>query len=397
MIALVLVVDVVAVLLAVGSVQLAAVDRADLLRFAALALGSVVHLDATRSIERMREAAEAGTGTTYTNLKVMWIFAGLFVLPPVLVALLIAVNYGYSWLRVNTRVPAHRWFYSSSTVVLASAGVWAVLDLMGQSPGDLPSGLSGLLIVLGAAAVYEAVNLGLVVAAIMLSAPSTSWRVAAGDRTHLLVMIAGFGLGIAVAAMLLHEPWLVGLMMVTVLVLHHVFLLPHLRAAARTDGKTGLLDATFWHEMAARELAAAKRTGRAVGLLMVDIDHFKALNDRYGHLAGDVVLRTVATAIRDETRSYDLAGRFGGEEFVLLMPDTGIAVVRGVAERIRERILEECVSTLTLDGAVSDISGITVSVGVAAYPRDALDLDRLLLAADNALFAAKEAGRNRVR
>jgi len=396
-IALVLVVDVTAVLLVLGSVQLGGVDRVDLMRFAALALGSVIHLDTTRTIERMREAVAVGSGTTYANLKAMWIFAGLFVLPPVLIALLIAVSYGYSWVRVITRVRAHRWVYSSSTVVLASAGGWAVLDLTGQTTDALPTGWLGLLAVLGAAAVYVAVNLGLVVAAIVLSDPSSTLRAAAGDRTHQFVVIAGFGLGIALAAMILHAPWLIGLMMVTVLVLHHVFLLPHLRAAARTDGKTGLLNATFWHEMATKELAAAKRTGRAVGLLMVDIDHFKALNDRYGHLAGDVVLRTVAAAIRDETRSYDLAGRFGGEEFVLLMPDTGIAVVRGVAERIRERIIEESVSTLTLDGAVSDISGITVSVGVAAYPHDALDLDRLLLAADNALFAAKEAGRNRVR
>lgn len=396
-IGLVFVVDVVALLLVLGSVQLGAVDRVDLMRFAALALGSVVHLEATRSIERMREAVAVATGTSYTNLKAMWIFAGLFVLPPVLVALLIAVNYGYSWMRVLSRVLAHRWFYSCSTIVLATAGAWAVLDLTGQTTDELPSGFSGLLTVLGAAAVYEAINLGVVVAAIVLSDPTTSWRAAAGDCTHQFVMIAGFGLGLAVAAMLLHHPWLVVLMMVTVLALHHVFLLPSLRAAARTDGKTGLLTATFWHEMATKELAAAKRTGRTVGLVMVDIDHFKALNERYGHLAGDVVLRRVASTIRDETRPYDLAGRFGGEEFVLLMPDTGISVVRGVAERIRERIVEESISTLTLDGAVTDISGITVSVGGAAYPHDALDLDRLLLAADTALFAAKEAGRNRVR
>ncbi len=124
---------------------------------------------------------------------------------------------------------------------------------------------------------------------------------------------------------------------------------------------------------------------------MLDLDHFKTINDRHGHLTGDQVLLAVAAALRAEVRSADVLGRFGGEEFVILLPSTNRFDAVTIAERIRHRVGQLMVAVP--DGEI----GITVSIGVAAQPRDGQALDPLLAAADRALYVAKEAGRDRVR
>jgi diguanylate cyclase (GGDEF)-like protein len=128
---------------------------------------------------------------------------------------------------------------------------------------------------------------------------------------------------------------------------------------------------------------------------MVDLDHFKKVNDTNGHLSGDVVLKAVAGAIRDAVRHYDCVGRFGGEEFVVLLPDVDEADVRAMAERIREAIAALCVQ-VEVSGTAVVIDGLSASIGVATYPDAGAALDRLLEAADKALYSAKSTGRNKV-
>jgi diguanylate cyclase (GGDEF)-like protein len=109
-------------------------------------------------------------------------------------------------------------------------------------------------------------------------------------------------------------------------------------SASRTDAKTGLLNAATWQREAVRELIRAARKHNPVAVAMLDIDHFKKVNDTYGHLAGDAVLAAIAAATRSLLRDYDIIGRFGGEEFAILLPHTGAAEATGVTERLRKRI-----------------------------------------------------------
>jgi diguanylate cyclase (GGDEF)-like protein len=134
-----------------------------------------------------------------------------------------------------------------------------------------------------------------------------------------------------------------------------------------------------------------------LGVLMLDLDHFKSFNDRMGHLVGDQLLRAVADELRSETRPYDLVGRFGGEEFVILLPGVGNAQVEHIADRLRERISRLRVLVDGPHDRPTTVGGISVSIGAAVRPDDGDDIDQLVLAADGALLAAKAAGRDRVR
>ncbi len=394
-VAFVLLVDSLAVLLVVLAVQTTA-DAEDSVRFAVLVVGALLHLEAARGIERLREVA--AEGVPYVNLKAMWNFAAILLLPPVLAVALVVVTYTHCWLRVTRRTAIYRKVFSAATIVLAGATALAVLAAV-DPPRllGLPEGPLGLFAMLVAATAFWLVNHGLVVGAILLSRPGTRIRTAIGDPSDQLVLAGSIGLGVAVASLMARGSWLVVVLLVSVLALHRAVLVPQFRNASRHDPKTGLANAVFWHEMAGKELARSQRTGAPLGILMIDIDRFKALNDQYGHLAGDEVLKAVSRALQQEMRPYDLAGRFGGEEFVLLLPGVGIGEVGYVAERLRDRISGLAVPVVGLDGEPAQLDGVSVSVGAAVSPADAGELDRLLLAADSALLDAKEAGRNQVR
>lgn len=160
-----------------------------------------------------------------------------------------------------------------------------------------------------------------------------------------------------------------------------------LEEKATRDHLTGLYNRRGGEEHLAREAARAARFATPVGLLLVDIDHFKNVNDTHGHAMGDRVLVEVAQAIAKQLRAYDHAIRWGGEEMLVVLPETSSFYSVRVAERIRAAIAE-----LRVDGTL----GVTVSIGVAELHRDGPDVERALGAADAALYAAKHGGRNRV-
>jgi diguanylate cyclase (GGDEF)-like protein len=134
-----------------------------------------------------------------------------------------------------------------------------------------------------------------------------------------------------------------------------------------------------------------------VTLALLDLDHFKRVNDGYGHLAGDIVLRAVADAIKHSVRGHDMVGRYGGEEFAVVLPGMGIDDVRGAAERVRAAIAGLRVTVPDLDGDTRVLGGLTASVGAAVFPANGTDRTSLLLAADAALYEAKTAGRDCTR
>lgn len=155
------------------------------------------------------------------------------------------------------------------------------------------------------------------------------------------------------------------------------------------DGLTAVHNRRFLLEFLEREVARATRHNRPLALAMVDLDHFKALNDTYGHLAGDSVLKGVARFMEAEVRREELLARYGGEEFALVLPETTVCGATVFCERIRQGIADQ---TFGFDG--QDIR-VTVSIGVAGLEK-AADIEALINAADKQLYRAKANGRNRV-
>lgn len=161
-----------------------------------------------------------------------------------------------------------------------------------------------------------------------------------------------------------------------------------MEALATRDPLTGLLNRREWVRLTEQALLRAQRQGSPLSLLMVDLDHFKNVNDVHGHSAGDEVLRMVASTMADTVRQTDCLARFGGEEFVLLLPDTPAASALMLAERVRLRLAEA-------PPAVPDVH-VTASIGVATWaPGQEPSLQRLLQQADEAMYEAKRQGRNR--
>jgi diguanylate cyclase (GGDEF)-like protein len=162
-----------------------------------------------------------------------------------------------------------------------------------------------------------------------------------------------------------------------------------LSALASQDALTSVANRRTIEEKLAGEVERARRYGRNLSLLFLDLDDFKTINDRLGHAAGDRVLAEFATIFRSCLRPTDIPGRWGGEEFIAVLPETGVVEAGRAAERIRARVQAHCFS---LDGA----PGPTCSVGVSSYPDDATRSDDLVHSADCAMYAAKRGGRNRV-
>lgn len=172
-----------------------------------------------------------------------------------------------------------------------------------------------------------------------------------------------------------------------------------LEVLATRDALTGVANLRQFHHLAGLELEHARRMGRSFSLLALDIDHFKSVNDSWGHAAGDEALKSFVSACRLALREYDILGRVGGEEFAVALPNTGLDGARVIGERLRQQVQE-----LVVRPAKGQVFGLTVSVGVTAWDGSerelaaspAQDVAGLLDRADTALYRAKAQGRNRV-
>ena len=163
-----------------------------------------------------------------------------------------------------------------------------------------------------------------------------------------------------------------------------------LERKAVTDALTGALNRRGLFDTAVREEARARLSHVPLALIMFDVDHFKAVNDRYGHPAGDIALKQIVIRAREEIRAVDTIGRYGGEEFVIILPGTDLTAAALVAERIRAKIAGSPIAFL--DGALA----VTVSLGVAQAQPGTHDIAALVRTADEAMYAAKDKGRNRL-
>jgi diguanylate cyclase (GGDEF)-like protein len=161
---------------------------------------------------------------------------------------------------------------------------------------------------------------------------------------------------------------------------------------SKLDSLTGLFNHSVIHQLLEAEVARAGRYKYNLSLLMIDIDHFKHYNDTYGHPVGDQILKEFVDLLKKSCRSYDLVGRYGGEEFCIIAPQTD----KKEAALLGERLVETVGKANLLGNGSLPLINITISIGIATYPIDALDKTTLLIKADQALYQAKSLGRNRV-
>ena len=159
---------------------------------------------------------------------------------------------------------------------------------------------------------------------------------------------------------------------------------------AYRDGLTNIYNRRYFYEIARIELSRCARSDSAASLLMLDLDHFKSINDRFGHDGGDIVLRESAALIESQLRSYDIFGRLGGEEFAVLLPETGYAEAAMIAQRILDQLRDYSFSAPLAD------TGVTASVGIAGNDVCQEGLEQLIRAADDKLYEAKRGGRDQV-
>jgi diguanylate cyclase (GGDEF)-like protein len=161
---------------------------------------------------------------------------------------------------------------------------------------------------------------------------------------------------------------------------------------ATSDHLTGLFNRGYVDDRFAIELSRARRYGKQLSIAVIDADRFKSLNDTHGHSAGDLVLRTIGSMLRESFRQSDTAGRYGGEEFVVILPETDMEAAQRKVERLREQVANTPIALPTRGEKIR----MTISAGLASYPQDGEDAAELLALADERMFQAKREGRNRV-
>jgi diguanylate cyclase (GGDEF)-like protein len=370
---------------------------ADWARFLALLVVSCLQTELSLGTEKARRYL---ADRPHINMTSVWMFSGAAVLPAAMAVGLTMITYLHLWLRVWWPIQgrhAYRVAFSASTVLLAVMSVQPVLGLFGAG-GVLRADWQGGLVLLAMAVailVYTSVNGVPVAIAVKLHHPARPWSKTFGTKAENALELATLSLGGATAVVLVMQPALVALMLLPVIVLHRNVLMRQLEEKAAQDSKTGLLTAEEWQTRVAAELVRNARSREPFAVLMVDLDRFKRVNDTYGHVAGDAVLRTVAETITDQLRAYDSVGRWGGEEFVVLLPQIADDGARDVAERVRTAVGSLTV-TVTVGGVTHQITDLSASVGVACFPDAATTVDGLVHVADERMYRAKRAGRNTV-
>ena len=174
--------------------------------------------------------------------------------------------------------------------------------------------------------------------------------------------------------------------------LSNLRLLDRMKQQANIDVLTGLYNRRFLEDYARKLFAIARRRDQPVGLIMMDLDHFKSFNDVYGHEIGDRILRHFAKTVTSSMRETNLAARYGGEEFIVVLPDTNAKSCVLVAERIRKAVMAMVVPSNT----EKPLPQLTVSMGVAVFPENGQTLEEVIQASDKAMYESKRLGRNRV-
>ena len=328
-----------------------------------------------------------GAARYYTTI--VFLVAGVLLLPAGLVALLGVVQHIPEWLKMR-----YPWYIQTFNIVNYTADclvAWFAAHLILSTSNELAGPQQWALAGVVASVVFVMTN-HILLAAMMHFAERTPIRKSDLFTLESLStdLILAF-LGVALATLWLANRWLIVAAVAPLILIHRSLNVPALEEEARVDSKTGLFNARHFAAELRDELARAERFDRPMSVIMVDLDLLREINNTYGHLAGDAVLRGIAETFRGVLRDYDVPSRFGGEEFAILLPETTPEEAFEIAERIRRTVAATAFEVETSSEPIR----ATISLGVAGYPKDGTDVNELIHQADLAVYRAKLQGRNR--
>ena len=350
------------------------------------------------SMELTRKSGEQGG--MIKDVHGVWELPTAILLPPLYALIIPIIRIALLQWRIR-RAPVYRRVFSGAMLSLsygaASVTFHGLSGLISQDAGGtLSRGTVWTLVIVVSVLAKETVNKTMLLTVVKASDPGATWRTEVFSREPLYNDGAEICTGVLVTYGVAGNPWLAlaALPVVTLLQrsLRHVQLVNDSRA----DSKTGLLNAATWEREATAEVTRAVRTRTPLAVALLDIDRFKVINDTYGHLAGDQVLKELARSLDSALRDYDRAGRFGGEEFSLLLPQTRAVDAFRIAERVRASIAG--LSIIVPGATGGERVHVTVSIGVAALDSGCKrEYSELMAAADAALYRAKSGGRDQVQ
>jgi diguanylate cyclase (GGDEF)-like protein len=343
------------------------------------------------SVELTRRAGQ--TGGVVRDVYAIWDLPVALLLPPVYVLLVPIPRMILTHARVR-QTPLHRRAYSAAAQGLAYAAASVVfhtaVPLLGIGTG---TGVWTLLVV-GCGLLRLALNDGLVLTAVKGAAPQTRLRSEIIGAEAVFGSSAELALGTLVTFVAAHVPFAVVLALPLVITLQRSLRHSQLLAEASVDAKTGLLNDRTWRRRAAQEVERAVQAGVPLAVAILDIDNFKAVNDTYGHPAGDQVLEGLAAVVTAQLRGSALIGRTGGEEFAFVLPGTSPRSAIEAAEKLRKTIP---LTAFRFEGTSGQgLVCVTVSIGLVVAAHPGRNLGRYYASADRALYAAKQSGRDAV-
>jgi diguanylate cyclase (GGDEF)-like protein len=361
------------------------------LDIALLACG-IVAIESTRSVKEAH-------GEVVRDLQSVWLLAIAVALPPVFAFVAPIPLTAYKLLRLPGLVPYRRVF-SAATVSLAyglASLVFHVIpaSLAGSFPRSGEHALTWTASVAVCGLLGWIINHGLLVVAIKLSDPAARIRHLVGSRESITSDLLELSLAVSLTLVVRINPVLMALALPSVVLCKRSIMRAQLVSNARIDSKTGLLNAGTWQREAEAEFFRALRDGKPLALAMVDIDHFTDVMDMAGQSVRDQLIRDIAGMLRDQLPGHDLIGRFGSEEFAILLPQTGRHEAQRISERLRDHIAGE---PIAIESGVQEgfVFRLTVSIGVAILNESRRALNELIGAADSALVRAKSTGWSKV-
>ena len=391
----------VAFILAVITVDLAAIGIAasvTTVRAHDLALFGLLLACTAASIELTRKAGEQGG--VIKDVQGVWELPVAILLPPLYALIAPIVRITLVQLRVR-RAPVYRRVFSCASIGLsygaASLTFHRLSGMMTSTTGGtLRHSLVWTLLVAVTVLVRTVLNKAMIMTAVKGTNPAAQILKDIFGRESLYNDAAETCISVLVTYGVAGNIFLAPVALPVVTLLQRSLRHAQLVTDSRADSKTGLLNAATWERESTAEVARAVRTKTPLALALLDIDKFKAVNDTYGHLVGDQVIKEIARTLTGLLRDYDLAGRFGGEEFSLLLPQTRAVDAFRIAERVRANIA--ALSIIAPGATGGERLQVTVSIGVAALDRGSKrEYSELMAAADAALYRAKAGGRDQVQ
>lgn len=363
----------------------------DLVIFVGLLACGVIAIESTRTVREIQ-----GVGR---DLQTVWYLAIAITLPPAYALLAPLPLTAYRLWRVR-RAFVYRRVFSNATISLAYGCASLIFhsvpsSVAGARPGMASHALTWAGVVAACGAAAWIINNGLILGAIRIADPEARVRDMFVNREAITSDLIELSLAVSLSLVVAISALLMTLALPSVVLYRRYLMNSQLIFNNRLDAKTGLLNAGTWQREAEVELLRAVRGRTPLALAMVDIDHFSDVNDMAGQVVRDQLVRDIAAMLKDQLPSHDLIGRYGSEEFAILLPQTGREEAQRISERLRDHIAAEPIA-IESGSQEGFVFRLTVSIGVALLNESRRALSELIGAADSALGRAKSTGWSKV-